>query len=60
VFAVVCQEGRPSKQKVAPTSIDQIREDGRETGWTTVWVGVEDVHAGLKVALRDTVTINSI
>ena len=39
-------------------SVGQIREDGRETGLNDGLVG-EDMHGGLKVAFRDTVTVVS-
>ena len=54
--ANVDQEGLPSTRKLAGRAL-AIGYAGTdvEPSWTAAWVG-EDMHAGLKVALRDTAT----
>jgi len=58
-LAGVCSRvpgGAAISTRGGPTSVGQIREDRHETGLDDSRGG-EDVHAGLKVALRDATTL---
>lgn len=54
--AAVYQEVLPSAREVARRVLARYAKTDVEPGWTTGWVG-EDMHAGLKVALRDAATL---